>query len=331
MPNFHDILGHDRIKEHLQNAIRMDKISHAYIFCGEDGSGKNMFADVFSTVLQCEEGGIEPCGKCKSCIQAASGNHPDILRITHKKSIISVDDIREQLNNSMLIKPYSGKRKIFIIDEAEKMNEQAQNALLKTIEEPPDYAVVMLLTNNRMALLPTVLSRCVTLDLRPVDNEIVKRYLMDKHMIPDYLAELSSAFSGGVIGRAVQFAASPDFAKIKDDTVAFLKRCGDDDIGNLLDTLKCFNENSDNIDTYLDLMCLWFRDVMIFKATRNANRVLFRTELTDIMKIADVMTFEKLNSIEEAFDKAKTRLKANVNFQITMELLLMTMNDWRNI
>ncbi len=324
MLSFHDILGHDRIKEHLQNAIRMDKVSHAYILCGEDGSGKNMLADVFSTTLQCEEQGIEPCGKCKACIQASTGNHPDIIHVTHEKSRIGVDEIREQLNNSIMIKPYSGKRKIYIIDDAEKMTEQAQNALLKTVEEPPEYAVILLLTNNRMALLQTILSRCVALELRPIDNEIVKQHLMEKHQVPDYIADISAAFSGGVIGRAVQFATSPDFIELKDKTVQFLKECTTANTSDLLDTLKFMNENNKQVDNFLDLMKLWFRDVLLFKATRNANSVLFSSELTDIIKLADNMSFEKLNDIQEAFDKAKVRLQANVNFELVMELLLLT-------
>lgn len=136
MSKFADIYGHEQIKEHLQNAIRLNKVSHAYIFNGPMGSGKKMTAGIFAETLQCERHGQEPCGTCHSCIQSESGNQPDIIWVHHEKpGSIGVDDVREQVIGDMQIKPYSSRYKIYIIDEAEKLTQQAQNALLKTIEE----------------------------------------------------------------------------------------------------------------------------------------------------------------------------------------------------
>ena len=175
MAGFKDIIGHEQIIEHLQNAITMDKVSHAYIINGPDKSGKMMLAEAFAAALQCERGGNEPCMECHSCKQAAGRNQPDILYVRHEKpNTISVDDIRTQLNNDIVIKPYSSKYKIYIVDEAEKMNVQAQNALLKTIEEPPAYAIILLLTTNADLFLPTILSRCVTLNIKAVPDEKIK-------------------------------------------------------------------------------------------------------------------------------------------------------------
>ena len=177
MAGFSEIIGHEQIIEHLQNAIRLNKVSHAYILDGEEGSGKMLLASAFAQTLQCEQGGTEPCGKCHSCIQAESRNQPDIIRVTHEKpGSIGVDDIRDQLCSDILIRPYSSPWKIYIVDEAEKMTVQAQNALLKTIEEPPAYGIVLLLTENSEAFLPTILSRCVTLKLRPVKDEQIRKY-----------------------------------------------------------------------------------------------------------------------------------------------------------
>ena len=175
MAGFRDIIGHNQIIEHLKNAIRMEKISHAYILNGENNSGKMMLAEAFAMALQCEAGGDEPCMECRSCRQAKEHNQPDIIYVTHEKpNIISVDDIRHQLNNDIVIKPYSSKYKIYIVDEAEKMNTQAQNALLKTIEEPPAYGIILLLTTNADSFLPTILSRCITMNLKTVQEELIK-------------------------------------------------------------------------------------------------------------------------------------------------------------
>ena len=122
------------MKEHLQNALQTKKISHAYIIHGEKSSGKEFIARVFSMALQCEKDGVEPCNECRSCKQALTKNQPDIIYVTHEKpNTISVEDIRAQVNNDVAIKPYSSKYKVYIINEAEKMTVQAQNAILKTL------------------------------------------------------------------------------------------------------------------------------------------------------------------------------------------------------
>ena len=122
MAKFTDIIGQEQLKEHLQNAIAMNKVSHAYIINGERSSGKEFVAKVFAAALQCEKGGIEPCGECHSCIQAKSGNQPDIIFVSHDKpNSIGVEDIRAQINNDIGIKPYSSPRKVYIMNEGEKM------------------------------------------------------------------------------------------------------------------------------------------------------------------------------------------------------------------
>ena len=196
MAVFSDILGNEQIIEHLQNAIRMGKVSHAYILNAPESSGKRMIAEAFAATLQCEEKGTEPCGECHSCKQAASHNHPDIIYVQHEKpNTIGVDDIRVQINQDIAAKPYSSPYKIYIVDEAEKMNVQAQNALLKTIEEPPAYGVILLLTTNADAFLPTILSRCIRLDLKPVADDKLKDFLMKKCGVVDYQADICVDFS----------------------------------------------------------------------------------------------------------------------------------------
>ena len=144
MQGFQKVVGHQEIITHLQNAISMNKVSHAYLFGGESGSGKKMMASLFAMTLQCEKHGVEPCMECASCKKAQNKNHPDIIYVTHEKpNTISIDEIREQLINDVMIKPYSSPYKIYVIDEAQKLTLQAQNALLKTIEEPPAYACLL--------------------------------------------------------------------------------------------------------------------------------------------------------------------------------------------
>ena len=218
MSGFKDVVGHSEIIQYIQNAVTEDKVSHAYILNGEKGSGKKMLAGLFAQTLQCEKGGAEPCYECHSCKQAVSGNHPDIIWVTHEKpNSISVDDIRVQINGDIQVKPYNGKYKIYIVPDADMMTVQAQNALLKTIEEPPAYAVILLLTENAISLLPTICSRCVKLKLRNIKDQLVKRYLMEQLQVPDYKADVCTAFAQGNIGKAAMLAGSEHFNEIKDE------------------------------------------------------------------------------------------------------------------
>ncbi|PXV84882.1 DNA polymerase-3 subunit delta' [Lachnotalea glycerini] len=328
MSGFKNIIGHKQVIEHLRSAIKLDKVSHAYILNGEEGSGKKMLASAFAMTLQCETGNDEPCGKCKSCIQAMNNNHPDIIWVTHEKpGSIGVDDIRVQLNNDIGIKPYSSNYKIYIINEADKLTLQAQNALLKTLEEPPAYAVIVLLTVNHEALLQTILSRCITLNLRFVEDDLIKRYLMEVKQVPDYKANISVAFAQGNVGKAINLASTEDFDQLKDDTFSMLRNMNDMEMYEVIEYIKKIAENKLNIEDYLDLITMWFRDVLLFKATNDVNSLVFKDSISDIKKQANERSYNGIENIIDAIDKAKVRLKANVNFELVMELLLLTMKE----
>lgn len=328
MAGFKDIIGQEQIKEHLQNAITMKKVSHAYIINGERAAGKEFIANIFAAALQCEKQGTEACGECHSCIQAKSGNQPDIIRITHEKpNSIGVDDIRMQINNDIAIKPYGSPYKVYIMNEAEKMTVQAQNALLKTLEEPPAYAVILLLTTNVNNLLSTVLSRCVILNMKPVRDDLVKAFLMKELQIPDYKAEICVAFARGNIGKAKLLASSEDFEQVKEEAVTLLKYIHDMEIHEVMLAIKKITEYKLDVNDYLDILGVWYRDVLLFKATSDANQIIFRDEIQHIRKVADRSTYEGIETIIEALATAKNRLNANVSFELTMELLLLTIRE----
>lgn len=328
MYNFSDVLGHQSLIEHLQSAILMGKVSHAYIFDGEKGSGKNFLASIFAAALQCEERSAKPCGHCTSCKQAEGNNHPDIIRITHEKpNTISVDDIRQQLCGDIMIKPYKGPYKIYIIEDAQKLNVQAQNALLKTIEEPPAYAVILLLTTNAESFLPTILSRCVTLHLKPVRDSQVRKFLMEQVKVPDYQADICVSFAQGNIGKAKRLAMSEEFEKMKDHMIRLVKYIQDMEISELIESMRKMAEFKTDISDYLDLLMVWYRDVLLYKATWNPSSIVFSDEINMITKMASRSSYEGIETILKALDKAKIRLAANVNFDLTMELLLLTMKE----
>lgn len=328
MAGFHDILGHEQIIAHLQNAIEEDKVSHAYIFNGPEASGKMMLAEAFAMALQCEGEGKRPCLECRSCRQAADHNQPDIIYVSHEKpNTIGVDDIRTQINNDIDIKPYSSRYKVYIVDEAQKMNQQAQNALLKTIEEPPTYAIILLLTTNADSFLQTILSRCITLNLKAVKEDKIKEYLMKHYQIPDYQADICAAFSQGNVGKAIQLASSEEFGELKASVLQLMKRLEDIDLYEMTGAVKQIAEYKLSVNDYFDLMMIWFRDVLYLKATNDVDGLIFKDEVYDIKKQAAKRSYQGIETIQEALEKAKIRLNANVNFDLVIELLLLTIKE----
>ena len=328
MAGFGDIIGHEQIITHLRSAIALDMVSHAYILNGPEYSGKMMLAEAFAMALQCEGEGERPCLECKSCRQAMDHNQPDIIYVSHEKpNTIGVDDIRTQINNDIVIKPYSSRYKVYIVDEAEKMNQQAQNALLKTIEEPPAYAVILLLTTNADSFLQTILSRCITLNLKAVKEEVIRDYLMKHYQIPDYQADVCAAFSQGNVGKAVQLASSEDFGELKASVLQLVKRLDDIDLYEFGGAIKQIGEYKLQINDYFDLITIWFRDVLYMKATNDVNGLIFKDEVYDIKRQAAKRSYQGIEIILKALDTAKLRLNANVNFDLTLELLLLTIKE----
>ena len=324
--DFNDILGNDMIKEHFQKAIENHKVSHAYILTGEAGIGRKSFANAFSMALLCEKGGKEPCMVCHSCKQVLSGNHPDLIYVKHEKpNSIGVDDIREQINDTIMIRPYSSYYKIYIVDEAEKMTVQAQNALLKTIEEPPAYAVIILITTNQEAFLPTILSRCVQLKLKPLKDFTVKSYLVEHLGIGEKDAEISAAFARGNLGKAIHLASSDAFKELYYKVMALIKHVESMDIVDLMDRIREIKELNFDISEVLDMLQLWYRDVLMFKVTKDMNLLIFKDEYKTINGMGQNVGYDGLEKILEAIETCRTRLNANVNMELAMELLLLTM------
>ena len=328
MAGFQDILGHEMIKDHFRKAIENHKVSHAYILAGEEGMGRKSLANAFAMTLLCEKGLKEPCMECHSCKQMLSDNHPDVIHVTHEKpGSIGVDDIRKQINDTIMIKPYSSYYKIYMVDEAEKMTVQAQNALLKTIEEPPSYAVIILMTTNPDAFLPTILSRCIQLKIKPLRDYVVKGYLVEKLGVPVEKAEVYAAFARGNLGKAIHIASSEEFGELYRAVLTLLKNIKNMDLPALLEFIKKLQEDHLDINECLDFMQLWYRDILMYKVTKDMNLLIFKDEYKTVSEICSHSSYEGLEAVLEAIDKAKQRLDANVNTELALELMLLTMKE----
>lgn len=328
MLRFADIIGHEEVVKHLQNALVTNKISHSYMITGEPGSGRKTLAETFAAALQCEAQGEKPCMECDSCKRALGKNHPDIIVVSHEKpGSISVEDVRDQLIHDVAIRPYSSRYKVYIVPDANLMTPQAQNAILKTIEEPPEYAVILLLTTTAESLLPTIRSRCVRLDLKVVSDDKVRDYLMERLHVPDYQAEIDASFAHGSIGKAKEAATSEEFAEMTDRALRVLKSAMNMSVQDREEFIKTLAADKNRLEDYLDIVQFWFRDVLMFKATCEADRLVFKQEINYIREQARERSYENIERILEALDKTKVRLHANVNLELALELLFLTIRE----
>lgn len=328
MGNFKDVIGHGSVIDFLEKSIKKNKVSHAYVLNGEKGCGKRKVAEAFCLALQCEKGGTDGCMECGACRRVLSGNHPDVIHLVREKeNSIGVEEVRTQINGDVMIKPYDGRYKIYVIEDAHLLTVQAQNALLKTIEEPPEYVVILLLTSNADQLLPTILSRCILLNLRPVGLDKIRDYLMKEYQLPDYKAETCAAFSQGNVGRAIRLASSEDFNERKEMALRLLRHVQDMEIQEMVEYVKSLQENKTDLMEYMDLLLTWYRDLLLFKTTADANRLIFKEETAEIKRQAGKISYRGIEVVMDAIRVAKTRLEARVNIEITMELLFATMKE----
>lgn len=323
------IVGREDVKKRLRSAAAKDQAAHSYIFSGEAGTGKKYVAKLFAMALQCEQKKEEPCMECHSCRMALAGNHPDIIFVTHEKpSSIGVDEIREQVVEDAGIRPYRGNKKIYLIPDASKMTVQAQNALLKTLEEPPAYCHIMLIADNVDILLPTIRSRCVEISVPLITEDEMRSYLINEMFMPDHDARMIASFSQGNIGRARRLANSGDFHDKLVESVRFLKNSKDMDAISRIEFDKKIAADKQGIYDYLELFSIWFRDVLYFKAANDTQRLVFKDELNAIRQRASVSSYEGLMQIISGIETAKGRLRANVNPELVLELLFLTI--WEN-
>lgn len=208
--NFADVLGQGPIKEVMGRAVRSGRPAQAYILAGPAGMGKGALSLAFARALNCRQpaDGVEPCGACPSCRQIAAGSHPDVRQVEPAGSTLKLDLVREVLRDAYL-RPFSGRFKFFLLHQADRLSDEAASSLLKVLEEPPGYAVFLLLTAHPGALLPTIRSRCQLLPLRPVPEEEMVAWLRGQAGLEEAEARFLARWTRGNPGLARDLAGSP--------------------------------------------------------------------------------------------------------------------------
>ena len=317
-----EIWGQERVLSSLRGAIRQGHVSHAYLFLGSAGMGKKTIADYFAKTLQCEAGGEEPCGHCKSCMAFSSGNHPDVIYVRPEKKTLGVEDIRSQIGETVDLKQYRYRYKIYIVEDADLMTVQAQNAFLKTLEEPPAQVVFLLLAQRESVFLPTILSRVVRMKLQPLSDAEVARYLLENTALAQQEAAIYASYAQGSIGRALELMEDTSFQQMRQEVLEKLAALPAVSLAEALQYAKEW-EKYKNEPRFLDIIYLWYRDILAAKLLMEENSLIQKDQRNQIFQAAGRMCAAEAAKKASAVWEAKKSLVQNGNFRLTLEVMLM--------
>ena len=300
---FENIKGQEFAKKYMINSINKGKINHAYMFEGIEGIGKETFAYDLAKILL-ETPHLE--------------NAPDCIRVKLEGNSIKIAQIRN-LQSDIVIKPHK-KYKIYIIDKAEKMTVEAQNALLKTLEEPPEYAIIILVTNNKEGLLPTIRSRCEIVKFTPIPFIEIKNYLINQGIEPNR-ANLLSSFSRGSMKKALELASSNEFYEMKENVRKYIETILSKNMVEILDIPTQIEQYKGEIINVLDMMINYFRDIMICKEHVNKSMIINADKLVFIQNMSSKITYSQVSKIIDIIEDTKIKIKGNCNLNVSIQVM----------
>ena len=294
---FEKILGNDKIKNELVNSVKQNKYSHSYLFLGTSGIGKRLIAREFAKMVLCEAE-EKYCGKCKSCLEFDSNNNPDFWEIEPDGNNVKIEQIRE-MQRKIAEQPIISEKKVYIINEADTMTREAQNCLLKTLEEPPEFANIILIGANEANFLSTIKSRCTIIKFNNIPDEEIKKYLEQKYELENVPESIILASSGS-IGKAEIIKDKQELYSAVDEAINNIEKM------DLIDTLK--------------------KADIIYKSQEDKNEIL---EYINIVLFKKAKQNTKYLNCINIVEDAKKRLKANSNYNMTIDNMIMTI--WEEI
>lgn len=298
--SFNNIIGNEKVKNILNKSLNNKTVLHSYMFIGEQGIGKKLIAQQFSKKILCEDFNEEECNKCKSCVEFDSGNNPDFKVIEPDGKVIRIEQIRE-MQTKVAEKPINSDKKVYVINDAELMTKEAQNCLLKTLEEPPEYIVIILIVSNENRMLNTIKSRCMKIHFEKIDDDKIKEYLVQNCEIKDVNNNILKMCDGS-IGKCFSIKEKLEDYKKLENIFSNI----DFSITNFINSAEILYKNKDGINNYLEYI-----NVILYNyATSSANSVKY------------------INSIK-IVENTKKRLLSNSNYDMCIDYLLF--NIWEEV
>jgi len=320
--NFKDIIGQKELITNLKYVLLSGRIGHAYIFSGPAGTGKKMVASIVAGFLICDNPGPDgPCGVCQACLLYEGGTNPDFRSVRTEEASIGVDEIRE-IQGDVTIRPMYSKRKVYLIEDADKMTVQAQNCLLKTLEEPPPYVVIILTASNHKALLETVRSRSQRIHFKKYTGEEVRQAVIRRFGEGHPGIDLAVRYGDGVIGAALELAGNSRFAALREDVLGMVADLPKPRYSDIFSLTAFFEENRDYTDFILDTMLFYYRDLLVIKVTGNEKMLINPDKKDIILNNARKFSLQSIAANIEQVEFARRALKQNANFQLVLENLL---------
>jgi DNA polymerase-3 subunit delta' len=325
--DFSSVIGQKEVIDSLKRALSEERIGHAYIFTGPAGIGKKTVAHIFAGLLLCENpSNGASCGKCMACRLYENGTNPDYHGVNTTDASIGVDRIRE-IQGDVAIKPMYSKRKVYIVEDAAKMTDQAQNCLLKTFEEPPSYVVVILLADNNEMLLETIRSRAQRINFKKYTYEEVGRAIAGRGGIGPEMQRLAAEYSDGNIGVALELAGSGEFSILRDSVLERMAGIARGRADDMLDFSSFMEENRDSAELILDIMLLYCRDLLVVCETGNEKMLINSDKKDMILNNARMYRSQRLIGAIDAIGAARRALKQNANYQLIVENLLIKLRE----
>lgn len=325
--NFNDVIGQSEVINRLKAQIKNNKIGHAFIFSGPKGIGKKTVAEIFASIVLCKNGSEDGnCGTCRECRLFRGGSNPDFYHIKTEKNSIGVEEIRS-MQKDVYIKPLYSPKKVYLIEEAEKMTVQAQNCLLKTLEEPPLYAIIIMTTSNCQSLLETIRSRSVIYNFKKNTFYEVKKYLIDNKKADINEASFIASYADGVIGKAKELLESSEFKELREKTIGILLKLNESNLKDIFFAYDFFEENKEKIQEILDIMLIFYRDVLVAKKFGNEKMLINLDKKDIILKNLNNFSTEKIYKNIEVINDFGNNIKKNVNYQLAVEVMLMKLQE----
>ncbi|HJX10099.1 MAG TPA: DNA polymerase III subunit delta' [Candidatus Binatia bacterium] len=318
---FAEIIGHQRPLEILRRALGNGRLHHAYLFVGPEGSGKRTVALALAKAIHCRETENDFCDRCPDCARIRAGNHPDVrlVQTLEDKKEISIKQVRE-IEKDLNFRSFSGNRKVAIIDPATLLNTSSQNALLKTLEEPPQNSLIVLIAPNAGALLPTLRSRCLRISFGPLARDEVARYLMSKEGINQDDASLRAALSMGSLGAALRL----DKEEFLGQRRSWAEKVSSLTSGNYrgaIEAAEAIAINKEESLHFLEWAETWYRDLLVHAATENSEEMVNVDMLTEIGSQSAKGNFEQMLALFAQTARAAGRIQRNLNRRMVLESL----------
>jgi DNA polymerase-3 subunit delta' len=325
---FKDVLGHERVKKILRKALQKKKTPNSLLFCGTKGVGKEDMALVLAKALNCERKKDDACEKCVSCKAINAGNFPDVMVIQPEKNVIKIEQMRT-LRKIAYLKPMVGKSRVFIVTEAEKMNEEAANSLLKVLEEPPLFSYVVLVTHNPFLILSTIKSRCQILNFPPLSKEDIKRVLLEKGFTEDKARVISRMVCGNL-----KQALSSDWEEVeatrKQAWILFISLVKRDDFALFLRNYA-FSYKSlvkQEWEQILERISSFCRDMVLIKEKNDSNLLMNPDYEDEIRKMEELVSLDWLMECLEKIDYAIYGLGKNLNVSLLVSSFFSNFKEW---